>query len=117
MIKRRLEVCAVLALLLIIETGCVQVFDISSENKTTTVEPLKEPEYMKASLSSPTISSESLKEEKARNIEANDDYRITTSTTTPTTTTHRIPPTLLNTKVEFNGETSEKPGKSLKDLA
>lgn len=113
--KGRPEVCAFFALLLVIETGCVQVYENSNENVTTTVVPSKEPEYMNSSMSSTLFSTESIQEEKARNIEENDDYRITTSATT--TATYKIPPTLLNTKIDFSREKSEKPGKSLKDLA
>lgn len=110
--KRIFEVCAIFALFLVIETVCVQVFEKNSENVTTTVIPSEEPPN--ASLSKQTTSIESIKDDKARQIDDDDDYRITTSATT---TTYKIPPTLLNTKVGSSRETSENPGKSLKELA
>lgn len=116
--KGRLAVCAFLALLFVTKSGCVQVFESNKENVTSTVEPLKESDYLNASLSSQAIASDSANDEKARIINGDDSYHVTSSTTsTTTTTTHRIPPTLLNTKLEFNRETSDKPVKSLKDLA
>lgn len=100
--------CASFALFLALRVNCVQVI-----GNVTTLEPVKNQENGNTSTSLVLMTQESFMEQKPRNGESelNSEYHITTSTTT-----HRIPPTLLNTKVEFNRETSEKPTKSLKDL-
>lgn len=102
--RSKLKVFALIALVLIFKTDCAQGIDGENENVTTT-EPLKDDKS-----ESSTMSSENLILEM-RNIDS--DYQITTSTTT---TTHKIPPTLLNTKVDFGLDKFDVPGKTLKDF-
>lgn len=109
--KGNFEIVACAALL-VLRINCIVIKD----NNVTTTEPTIDTDYMKTSSSSSTSSPESVQEKQSRNGESeiSSDYRITTSPTT--TTTHRIPPTLLNTKVEAVRVTTENNGKSLKDL-
>ena len=113
--KRNIIICALSALFVSMQINCIQVFeDKDIENSTTTLEPLSSSQKDEKLFETTTTLESLSNDEKARNIES--DHQMTSSTTS-TTTTHRIPPTLLNTRIEFNRETSENPVKSLKDLA
>lgn len=109
--RSKLKVCAFIALVLIIKTDCAQGIDGENGNATT-AEPLKDDKSENRSSESSTISTESLLLEM-RNIDS--EYQITTSPTT-TTTTYKIPPTLLNTKVNFGLDKVDVPGKTLTDF-
>jgi hypothetical protein len=113
--KANFEICAFVALLLVIKVNCIRVIETNPENSTT-IESIKELEEVKENLESQTTisSSDSLVALEPRIIDSN--YHITTSTTTSTTTTHKIPPTLLNIKHELNKDVTEKPVRSLKEL-
>lgn len=122
--KGRFEICAI-ALMLVLRTNCIQVFEDTNENVTTTALS-GDSELVNKSLSLHSTTTESLieleeVEPRIINDEPSFDYRVTTApsttTTSSTTTTHKIPPTLLNTKLEKYQESTGKPGKSLKDLA
>lgn len=89
-----------MACLLVGKICSIQVFDDTKDNATTTENSEKNYEKL--------VTTESLTEELPSESENNSDYRITTTSTT-TTSSHKIPPTLLNVKLD-------KP-KSLKELA
>ena len=106
---------ALVTIILASQMNCVRILSSEDVNITTTTTPTSETSTGFDSVSESSniqdIPSESLKME-SRGIDS--DY----DTTTPlSSTTDRIPPTLLNTKIEFARDSSEKPGKSLKDYA
>lgn len=99
-------------ILLVVKINCIQVFDNNSENVTIT-----EPLIKDSKVESTTTLPEGLISEEPKTVENESEkpeYRITTSPPT-TTSTHKIPTTLLNMKFEKNNENTEKPEKSLKD--
>lgn len=113
--KIKINISAVFTLILALAFGFGKVTCDESENSTMS-EPLGVSHRDDQSSSTP----ESLKmEAKDQELMAT---TLTSTTTEVTSTTYIIPPTLLNTKIEFNNEkqdkqeNSEKHEKSLKDL-
>jgi hypothetical protein len=110
--KKSFKCCALIALLLVIKTDCVLVQDNDGQN-VTTVEPTSASVRLtdsSNSTNSSKLQSESLKlENRQINSDESMEYLVTTSSSI-----YKIPPTLLNTRIEQH---SEKPGMSLKDFA
>lgn len=91
---------ALIAMVCVVKVNCIQVVE-EAEVNATEIEA-----FTKASNHETT---ESSKVENHENTENADD-----SSTTTDATTHKIPPTLLNTKIDYKPKPSEK---SLKDIS
>lgn len=105
--------CSLLVILILVEINCIQVFENNGENVTLT-EPLVKNLNDETTTTLPdNLRSDEPKNDQNENETSED--RITTSPTT--TTTHKIAPKLLNAKFEQSTENSERPEKSLKDIA
>lgn len=105
--RNKLGTCAIIALLLVVKTNSIQVHD--NENATTQ-EPKKNSEFMSDKLiTHQTLVPEISMTEQGRKVESDKSSELTTLSTT---TTHKIPPTLVN--ANYEGTNSEK---SLKNLA
>lgn len=95
----KFKTCAIIALLLIVRTNSIQVHDKGDENATTQ-ESDKEADHANKLTSMHQTTDASVTEQVR-----SEEQKLTTAATT---TTHKIPPTLLNAKVEIDTEKSPK---------
>lgn len=109
--KTKIVLCFFSAIFLLVEVNCIQVVE---ENSSSTQKTENEPQSIKTIMETATESPKEM--EKSHPIESREtpEHEITTSTST---TTQKISPTLKNTRLDLNHETSEKPIKSLRDFA
>jgi hypothetical protein len=105
--KEKIKICALFALLMTV--NCVQVFD-----NTTSSEASNDDRSTKSLDYLPT-SPESFHQEEDKKFESETipEYLITTAPSS--TTTHKIPPTLINTKLDAIKDI-EKSGKIVNDV-
>jgi hypothetical protein len=113
--NRNLEICVLLAVAFVVMTNCVTVDTTDSQN-VTTLEPKLDETQPTESFNASQVPSDTLKVE-SRNVDNDEDLNLHVTTVATTTEPHKIPPTLLNAKLDFTRNSSEKPAKSLKDYA
>lgn len=112
--RNKLGTCAIIALLLVVKTNSIQVNDNHDDQNATTQEPKKDSAFISEKLiTHQTLAPEISMTEQARKVESEKNSELTTISTT---TTHKIPPTLVNANFEANRDVINSE-KSLKILA